>query len=219
MRIITMIWVGICCLAVLTALTSFASGAQETESRYVRQLDWTQDQIVKRAIVPSADQPQGEVQLIRRHDLLVVQTLLSSRILKRVVAAIDAKERRRWPEAREGHVASSRYREELFRATEKAWEAFRQRGNRDETRQALVIEFILGPEKSLIALSLPQIAGEYGNLRLTDKRPLKVWRVSGGYVRENALEIIKDSFHLGDAEAGELLESLWALPDKPREPT
>ncbi len=212
MRIVTMLWVGICYLFVLTALTSFASGARETESRYAEQLGWTQDQIMRRVIVPSRDQPQGEVQLIRRNDLLVVQTLLSSRILKRVVAAIDAKERRSWPEAREGHVDSSRYREELFRATEKAWEIFRQRGNRDETRQALAIEFILGPEKSLIALSLPKIAGEYGNLRLTDKRPVKVWRVSGGYVRMNALEIIKDSFHLDDAKAAELLKSLLALP-------
>lgn len=206
MRIVTMIWVGVCCLSVLTALTPFVSGAREAGSRYAEQLDWTQDQIVKRVVVPSRDEPQGEVRLIRRHDLLVVQTLLSSRILKRVVAAIDAKERRSWPEAREGHVASIRYREELFRATEKAWEVFRQRGNRDETRQALAIEFILGNEKSLIALSLPQIAGEYGALRLTDKRPVKVWRVSGDYVRENALEIIKDSFHLDDAEARELLK-------------
>ena len=206
MRIVTMIWIGICCLAVLTALTPFASGAQETGSRYAEQLDWTQDQIVKRVVVPSTDQPQGEVRLIRRHDRLVVQTLLSSRILKRVVAAIDARERRSWAEAREGHVASIRYREELFRATEKAWEVFRQRGNRDETRQTLAIEFILGPEKSLIALSLPQIAGEYGYLRLIDKRPVKVWRVSGDYVRENAMEIIKDSFHLDDADAKELLK-------------
>ena len=206
MRIVTMIWIGICCLAVLTALTPFASGAQETGSRYAEQLGWTQDQIVRRVVVPSRDQPQGEVRLIRRHNLLVVQTLLSSRILKRVVAAIDAKERRHWPEAHEGHVASSRYREELFRATEKAWEFFRQRGNRDETRQTLAIEFILGNEKSLIALSLPQIAGEYGTLRLIDKLPVKVWRVSGDYVRENALEIIKDSFHLDDADAKELLK-------------
>ena len=211
MRTVMMIWIGICCLAVLTVLTPFASGAQEIESRYAEQLDWTQDQIVKRVVIPSVEQPQGEVQLIRRRELLVVQTLLSSRILKRVVAAIDAKERRSWPEAREGHVASSRYREELFRATEKAWEAFRQRSERNETRQSLAIEFILGSKQSLIALSLPQIAGEYGNLSLLDKQSVKVWRVSGDYVRKNAVEIIKDSFHLDDAEAEELLKPLWPV--------
>ena len=206
MKIVMLIWIGICCLAVWPALTPFASGAQETVSRYAEQLDWAQDQVVQRVVVPSLEQPQGEVQLIRRRGLLVVQTLLASRVLKRVVAAIDAKERSRWPEASDGHVASRRYRDELFRATEKAWEAFRQRSDRNETRQTLAIEFILGQEKSLIALSLPQIAGEYGNLSLVDKQPVKIWRASGAYVRGNILEIIKDSFQLDDVDVENLLK-------------
>ncbi len=206
MRIVTMIWVGICCLTVLTVLVPFASAAQKTGSRYAEQLDWTQDQIVKRVVVPSVEQPQGEVQLIRRHDLLVVQILLSSRILKRVVAVIDAKEKRRWPETHDGYAASNRYREELFRATEKAWEAFRQRSDRNETHQTMAIEFILGHEKSWIALSLPQTEGEYGSLSLIDKQPVKAWRVFGDYVRKNVLEIIKDSFQLDEDAARELLK-------------
>jgi hypothetical protein len=200
MKIVMMIWIGICCLAV------WPVASQETVSRYAEQLDWAQDQVVQRVVVPSLEQPQGEVQLIRRRGLLVVQTLLASRVLKRVVAAIDAKERSRWPEASEGHVASRRYRDELFRATEKAWEAFRQRSDSKETRQTLAIEFILGQEESLIALSLPQIVGEYGNLSLVDKHPVKIWRASRAYVRENILEIIKDSFQLDDVDVENLLK-------------
>jgi len=202
MRIV-MIWIGFCCLAVLPV------AAQQLELRYARQLDWSEDLILQRVVVPSSEQPQGEVQLIRRRDLLVVQTLLSSRILKRVVAAIDAKEGRSWPEAREGHAESNHYREALFRATEKSWLAFRQRSDRNQDHQTLSIEFILGPKRALIALSLPQLTEDDGNLQLTDKQPLQVWRGAEDYVRQNIFEIIKDSFHLDNTATEELLNPLW----------
>jgi len=203
MRIVMIIWIVICCLAV------WPVAAQEPELRYAEQLDWTEDLILRRTVVPSAEQPQGEVQLIQRRDLLVVQTLLSSRVLKRVVAAIDAKESRNWPEVREGYIDSNHYREELFRATEKSWEAFRQRSDRNQARQTLAIEFILGPKHALIALSLPQLTEDDGNLRLIDKQPVKIWRGSDDYVRENLFEIIQDSFHLDDIATEELLKPLW----------
>ncbi|MGK2904742.1 MAG: hypothetical protein ACSLFH_00115 [Desulfuromonadales bacterium] len=204
-----LIWIGICCLAAGPVL------AQEAESRSAESLDWTQDLILQRVVVPSTEQPQGEVQLIQRGDLLVVQTLLSSRVLKRVAAAIDAKESRNWPEARAGHIDSLRYREELFRATEKAWEAFRQRSDHEQDRQTLAIEFIIGPKQSLIALSLPQLAEDGIYLRLVDKQPLKVWRGSEVYVQANIVEIVKDSFHLDDTATEKLLKSLWPSHKKP----
>jgi len=203
MRIVTMIWIGVCCLTVLPV------AAQQLELRYARQLEWSEDLILQRVIVPSAEQPQGEVQLIRRRDLLVVQTLLSSRILKRVVAAIDAKEGRSWPEAREGHTESSHYREELFRATEKSWHAFRERSDRNQDHQTLAIEFILGPKHALIALSLPQLTEDDGKLLLINKQPLQAWRGTEDYVRENIFEIIKNSFHLDNTATEELLKPLW----------
>ncbi|MDH3453533.1 MAG: hypothetical protein OEL80_00180 [Desulfuromonadales bacterium] len=203
MRVATLILIGTFCLAACPVV------AQDSESRYAEQLDWAQDRIVRRVVVPSIEQPQGEVQLIQRRDLLVVQTLLSSPILKRVVAAIDAKEGRSWPEAREGHVESRHYREELFRATEKSWDVFRQRGDRNQDRQALMIEFILGPRQALIALSLPQLTGAHGNLRLLGKQPIQVWRGAKDYVRENIFEIVRDSFQLDAGAAEELLKPLW----------
>lgn len=209
MRILLLTWIGIFCL------TTLSSAAQIPGTLYAEQLDWSQDRIVQRVMVPSAEHPQGEVQLIQRRGLLVVQTLLSSRILKRVVAAIDAKEGRSWPEVRQGYIASIRYREELFRATEKAWEAFRQREDRNQARQTLAIEFILGPKQSLIALSLPQLAKAGSNLDLVDKQPVKVWQEADTYVRENMVEIVKDSFQLTASATEELLKPLWPV----RKPT
>ncbi|PLX99513.1 MAG: hypothetical protein C0623_09270 [Desulfuromonas sp.] len=186
----------------LTGLIGSPAGAG---SLHQQALDAEQDQLMQRVVVPSVEKPQGEVQVLRRGDLLVVQTLLASRILKRVVAVIDQKEQRRWPESREGHVDSKRYREELFRAMTEVWQRFRQRADKTEKRQYLAIEFILGPERSLIALSAPQVTGEYGQLQLTGKETLAAWRSSEQYVSNNIKEIIQDSFDLDAAAAEKLL--------------
>lgn len=203
MRIIMMILISLSCM------TAWPVAAQETGAPDIRLLDWTGDHILNRVVVPSNERPQGEVQLIQRRDLLVVQTLLSSRILKRVVATIDIKENQSWPAQREGHADSLRYRDELYRAAEKSWEAFRQRGDPSQEHQALAIEFIAGPEQSFIALSLPQLSKDGANLKLIGKQTLKLWQTNGSYVRENIVEIVMDSFHLGGADARELLKPLW----------
>jgi hypothetical protein len=194
-----------------------AAAGTDSGDRYAARLDPQEDYILQRVVVPSAEQPQGEVQLVRRGDLLVVQTLLASRILKQVAGVIDGKEERNWPETRDGHLASRRYREELFRASEQAWEIFRQRPDPAESRQFLAIEFIFGTDLSLIALSSPTLAGDYGGLHLTAKRPLQVWRTTDDYMRGNILEIVRDSFSLDRVAAETLLQPLWPshVPQRP----
>jgi len=201
MRSVVMIAVMLCCVAA-------SVGASQTQMEF---LDSSHDQIVKRVVVPSVEKPHGEVQLIRRGNLLVVQTLLASPVLKRVVAAIDTKEQRKWPEANKGIIDSSRYREELFRVTQEIWKKFRQRSDKNEKRQYMVIEFILGFDRGTIALSVPQVVGEYGQLQLVNKETAAVWRPSTDYMTENIKEIVRDSFNLDNAEAEKLLEPLWPV--------
>jgi len=203
MRKLLLVCAWLCCMVVS------AIAAPDTGTRYAEMLDEQGDQILKSVVVPSMEKPQGEVQLIRRGDLLVVQTLLASPVLKRVARVIDDKEQRNWPETRDGYLDSRRYRDELFRATEQAWEFFRQRQDRSESRQFLVIEFIVGPSRDIIALSVPTITGDYGNMRLTAKQPLQVWRSSDQFVRGNIIEIIQDSFGLDRSAAEALLKPLW----------
>lgn len=188
------------------ATTTWAADGRD---RYAGMRDFRHDQVLEREVVPAEDPPQGEVQVVRRGDLLVVRTLLVSRVLKRVAAVINAKEIRNWPETRTGHLASTRYREELFRATEQAWEAFTQRSDRSELRQTLCIEFILASDNALITLSLPRLKGDYGQFDLIDRQELTTWRASRDYVAENMLEIVKDSFRLEDERAAALLAPLW----------
>ena len=203
-------------LMLLLTFAVFSScwAGEPRQDRFAALLETTNDQVVHRVVVPSTEQPQGEVQLIRRNNLLIARTLLASRILKRVGAAIDAKERRNWPESRDGHAASVRYRDELFRAVEQAWERFRQRTDPSETCQFLSIEFILAGDSAAIALSLPSLEGDYGRLTLLKQENIQVWKASRNYVRDNILEIVQDSFHLDETAASALLAPLW--PDNDR---
>lgn len=168
-----------------------------------------QEHILERVVVPTAESPQGEVQVIRRGETLIVRTLLASRVLKRVAAAIDAKEQRNWPEESDGFIASQRYRDELFLATERSWEVFRQRHDREESRQFLAIEFVCAGKSSEIVLSLPVLAGDYGHLQVLSQKLLTRWRTADSYARGNMIEIVKDSFRLDDAAAEALLAPHW----------
>ena len=199
------------CLTLLLTFGFVASPFAEKSrhDRFAVLLETANDQVVQRVVVPSIEQPQGEVQLIRRNDLLVVRTLLASRVLKRVGASIDAKERRNWPESRDGHVASIRYRDELFRAIEQSWERFRKRTDPTETRQFLAIEFILADDSAAISLSVPSLAGDYGSMILSDQDVVQIWKTSQHYVHNNILEIVQDSFRLDEQAASQLLASLW----------
>jgi hypothetical protein len=203
MRSLLLVWI------VIFSTVTCAIAAPKAGERYAKMLDERGDVILQRAVVPSAGKPQGEVQLIRRGKFLVVQTLLASSVLKRVISVIDDKEQRNWPETRDGYLASRQYRDELFRASEQAWEIFRQRKNIAETRQFLAIEFIVGPDRDIIALSAPTIDGDYGNMRLTAKQLLKVWPSQDQFVRGNIIEIIQDSFGLDRAAAEALAQPLW----------
>lgn len=201
-------------LAVLLLLL-LATPAWCEPHRFAVQLDHRHDVLVRRCVVPSPAQPQGEVQVLKRGDLVVVRTLLASRTLKRVAAAIVAKEQRSWPPGSPGHAGSLHYREELHQAVETAWRVFRERPDATERRQFLAIEFITGPRHNLVALSLPQLEGEPGALYLRDQQVLAAWSGPRDYVAPNSTDIVADSFGLSADAAEELLATArrQARPD------
>ena len=55
-------------------------------------LDAAADRVVARTVVPDATRKVGEVRLVQRGDAVVVQTLLATTVLPRVVAEIRKKE-------------------------------------------------------------------------------------------------------------------------------
>jgi hypothetical protein len=201
--------------ALLLGLLHAEAGHAEVQEakRYASLLDGAEDRIVQSAYVPSEEQPQGEVRLLRRGDAVVMQTVLHSKFLKRVVAEIRKKESASWPAEREGHADSIRYVDALTEANNRIQQRFRQRKSRSERRQKLLIEFILSEKSALVALYEPELAEEDGRYRVTSKSPVAILELSRAYVRGDIHEIAWDALGLSKKEAKKLLEPM--LPGEP----
>lgn len=202
-------------VALFLCLLFAEAGQAETEAakRYESIMDGSRDRIVRSASVPSDLLPQGEVRLLRRGEAVVMQTVLNSRYLKRVVSEIRTKESASWPADREGHADSLRYVAALTEGYDRIQRESRQRKNRAERRQKLLIEFILSGKTALVAVCEPELAQKEGHYRVTSKTPVAILDLSRAYVRGNIFEIALDALGLSKNEAKKLLD-----PMLPREP-
>lgn len=189
----------------LVAQTLGAQG--DASARNAPFLDGKNDRIVRSAFVPSRPLPQGEVLLLRRGDAVVMQTVLFSRYLDRVVAEIRRKEQAHWPPGRQGHADSERYLDALASARD----GIRRDAGQDRPgrqRQKLLIEFILSRRAALLALFEPDIEEKDGHYRVTAKRPITVLELSPLYVRGNIYEIAWDALRMRREESEALLEPM-----------
>lgn len=190
-------------------LIAHAAAAEgDASTRHAPLLDGGKDRIVRSAFVPSKLLPQGEVLLIRRGDAAVVQTVLYSRYLKRVVADIRGKERAIWTPEREGHADSVRYVEALLAAADGVERRAREGNPRGDRRRKLLIEFILSGKAALMALFEPEIEEREGHYRVTAKRPIAVLELSRTYVRGNIYEIAWDALGMTRKESKAVLDPM-----------
>jgi len=197
--------------AVFTVLVHAAHGASAAvapPAELAPLLDGARDRVVRAAFVPSDDQPQGEVRLIRRDGAAVMQTVLYTRFLKRVVAEIRAKELASWPPDRKGRGDALKYIDAVLEARSRIQERFPARKNRSDRRQRMLIEFILSDRASIVAISEPELEEENGHVRIVSKRPIAVLDLSRTYVRGDIYEIARDALKLGRMESRDLLEPL-----------
>jgi hypothetical protein len=165
------------------------------------------DVLIQRAPVPAAPPYQGEVRLIRRDSSLVIQTILNSRVMRHVVAAIQKKEFHRWPEDREDWLDSRRYSEELYHAYEISL-AEAQKRQSDSRYLQLMIELVLEERRSYFAIYAPTLTQDGDRFSVQAKRLLKKRKTSRNYTYRNILEIAQDSFDLEPHEALDLLRPI-----------
>lgn len=158
--------------------------------------------VIRSAPVPDRPPYHGEVKLIRRDSTLVMQTILNSKVLRHVVAAIQKKEFRQWPEDRAGWLDSRRYSNELFQAYE-VIQARAKDLQGDDRYLKLMIEFVLEGKRSYVALYAPVVQQDGDHYLVKDKGLLKKLKISRTYAYENLLAIAQDSFKI---EAREVLE-------------
>ncbi len=194
---------------ILGVLSLPAVAAEETpKAGYARLLDGSRDEIVRSEFVPSAEQPVGEVRLVRRGPAVVMQTVLSTSFLKRVVAEIRKKDVADWPASRRGHDDAMKYVEAIQSAQAGIQERFRRREHRGDRRQRMLIEFILSRDASIVAIAEPALSEADGHMRVVSRRQIAVLPLSRVYVRGNIYEIAWDALKLGRKESRDLLEPM-----------
>lgn len=176
-------------------------------------LDAAHDQVLRRSFVPSVEQKVGELRLIRRGDSDVVQTLLYTKLLKRVVAEIRKKELANWPADQPGHGDAIRYIEAITAVQEQIWDRTPPSEFARDRRQKMVIEFVLSGTSALIAVGSFEMDETEGEVRVLRRDPLVVLEPSRTYAGRNMRLIAADSFHVGEAELGPLLEAMPLLRD------
>ncbi len=204
-------------LAVLiVGLFSLPAVAAEGTPRadYARLLDGSQDEIVRSEFVPSEEQPVGEVRLVRRGPAVVMQTVLYTRLLKRVVAEIRKKDLADWPMSRHGHDDAMKYIEAIQSAQGAIQERFRRREHRGDRRQTMLIEFILSRNASFVAIAEPSLAEAGGHMRVVSTRQIAILPLSRVYVRGNFYEIAWDALKLDRKESRAILEPMLP-PESP----
>jgi hypothetical protein len=201
-------------LCLLFCLITPGSGDIPFDAQYARLLDGRKDVVIRRAFVPSRIFRQGEVRLLRRDGAAVMQTILYTRYLRRVIGRIREKELRNWPSSREGHEDRAAYVRALEESGEEVRRRFEARENPSDRHKKMLIEFILSKKDSVIAFALPELEEENNEVRITKRTELRILPASRTYVRGNIYEIAKDAFSLSDAEARKLLEPV--LPPEPK---
>jgi hypothetical protein len=183
------------CLVCLLMATSSSNVQAGTET------------LIWRAPIPANPPYQGEVRLIRRDSALVMQTILNSKVLRHVVAAIQRKEFSDWPEDREGWIDSRRYSDELYRAYESIQARAKRRKSSDRYLN-LLIEFVLQERHSFVALYEPTLSKSGDQFSVQEKEVLKKMNTSRAYIYKNLQEISRDSFQLEEQEVLKLLQPI-----------
>jgi hypothetical protein len=180
-------------VAVLALAAPLAAGSPEI-SVDPRLLDGSTGRPLARAFIPSDKNVHGEVRLLERGDALCVQTLLYSSALRRGLRQMRRQELGAWPEGDEGYDDSTEYLENLERARARVLERFAEREDRTDSRQKMLIEFVLSDTAALYALYELEITGQPPDVAIRDKRPIVVRSASRYYVRRAMRLMLESAF-------------------------
>jgi hypothetical protein len=190
-------------LAVLVALLTPALVGAGLASLPASLLDSSSDRIVARTVVPDKAPRVGEVRLVTRGEATVVQTLLATKVLARVVAEIRKKEERNWPRDAEGYADMRRYLDALEAA---ATDVRRRRdaATDGDRRLRLLIEFVASEAASAVLFAEFAATEIDGAIQPTSRRPIATLALGRAYVFPNMRLILADAFQVPAADVGRL---------------
>ncbi|HXC49561.1 MAG TPA: hypothetical protein VN634_01635 [Candidatus Limnocylindrales bacterium] len=173
--------------------------------------DASSDKIEASTIVPDPVRRVGEVRLLARGDAVVVQTLLSTKVLSRVLAEIAKKEEHNWPTAQK--LADSDAAPVASGTTEylAALDAARQRleasasdSDSPERRRRVLIEFAASANDQAVFVGTFQAAGDVGHLDLKSREIFSTLALPRAYILREIRLILADSFDVAEDQVDRL---------------
>lgn len=193
-------------VGILTLLLGICGRATLAAPPAPELLDRSHDRIVLRADITSRGGTHGEVRLVERGPARVVQTLLYSKLLRRVVGAIRERERESWPAGIEGHEASTRYVDALERAERAIPRASADsRGPAAQRQRALLIEFAVSRSAETVVLLAPRVEESGGALSIVGARLIEALDLPRDFVQRDMRLIADEHFPSARDELAKLL--------------
>jgi hypothetical protein len=177
-------------------------------------LDAGADAVAGRVVVPGEGRKVGEVRLVTRGPATVVQTLLATKVLRRVVDEIRKKEEANWPRGTPGREDMERYLAALDRIVYALFQR-RDAAEDGDRRLRLLIEFIATSDAS--ALVVGEFTGDEvdGRLTPTERRVTETLTLGRAYALRNMRLILADAFHVPERDV-ERLGPLGPIADPVR---
>jgi hypothetical protein len=175
-------------IALAIAIVVASAGAKEMEK------------LLRRAWIPSAERPQGEIRLVERSGEPVIEVVLHTRVLRHVVARIREKEMTNWPDGQPGAEARRSYVEafeesaaDVLRAHAPTPGAKGQAST--SAKVALLIEIGGGESGGFAVFSEPEVIESKDGLEIKKVRRLRQIALPGPYAKRNIELILADNFH------------------------
>ena len=162
--------------------------------------DATSDKVHTKTIVPDPARKVGEVRLVSRGDAVVVQTLLATKLLTRVIAEIGQKEAHNWPnpaESSASYMAALRDADEKLKQREAA-------ATSTDRRRRLLIEFAASAGEEAVFVGTFGSNGEIGALEVTARELFTTLHPPRDYVLRQIRLILADSFDLNENDVDQL---------------
>ena len=162
-------------------------------------LDAAVDHVEAKVVIPEPARKVGEVRLLSRGNAVVVQTLLSTKLLSRVTGEIRKKEEANWPAAAAGHDDAVVYLEAL-EAVREAVERRSPGVDWADRRRRFLIEFVADADGQAVFLGTFTTASGTTELTPASREVLRTLTPSRAYVLRNMRLILSDSFKVPEAE-------------------
>jgi hypothetical protein len=191
----------------LVAALAFMSCALASAGQTV--LPAAQERIVRRTPVQGGGNLIGEVRILKRGDERVVEVVIVTGLLRRVIGEIRDKELANWPAGQAGHDDALAYVSALEEArNELAEKARRSPGGgaaQGDHRLKMAIEFASSARAFSLTLWDVEAEREGDGYRVTSRRKLRTVAVGRDYVDRNMVSIVADSFRVSEEEAAAAL--------------